>query len=176
LIRTFLAFAFGLLALAAPALAADVATIGCVGDKISPELRAKVAGDYEARLREPGRAMDTALDNQLIAFGKECRTRHGWSEAAMNSAVAWTRSTIALPTAEKFARARGLDVDAVWRIWRATPAATRTRQLQDADLQLLGKALQDAGVFKNPGDPTVIGRLVAYMNTNEFCRVDFING
>jgi len=176
LIRTFLAFALGLLVLAAPAHAADIATIGCIGDKVSPDLRARLAGDYEARLREPGRELDAALDDQLIAFGKECRARHGWSEAATNSAVAWTRSTIALPAAEKFARARGLDVDAVWRIWRATPAATRTRQLQDADLSVLGQALQAAGLFKKEGDPTIIGRLVAYMNTNEFCRVDFING
>ncbi|RYY26428.1 MAG: hypothetical protein EOP62_09835 [Sphingomonadales bacterium] len=176
MIRTVLGLALGLAAVAAPALAADVATINCVSNKISPELRGQVAADYDVRLREPGRAMDIVLDDKLIAFGRECKALHGWSETAMNAAVAWTRSTIALPTTEAFSRAKGIDVDTIKQVWLATPEGTRSRQLVDADLQILGKTLQEKGVFKNPGDPTIVGRLIAYMNTNIFTRLDFIRG
>ncbi len=40
----------------------------------------------------------------------------------------------------------------------------------------MGEELQAAGVFQKPGDPRVVGRLIAYMNTVEFFRKDFIDG
>ncbi len=174
--RILFAFAFGLLALTAPARAADVATLSCVIDKLSPDLRAKLVANYDAHIRDAKVEMDQALDGQMVAFADACRAKNGWTENERQSALIWTRSTIALPIGEKYARERGIDVDTIWKIWRAQPVETRSRRLQREDLDKLAAAFQSAGLFNRQGDASVIGVLLAYMSTNEYGRAGFIAG
>ena len=175
MIRIALAFALGLTAVAVPARAADVATIGCVDQKITPSLRQRLSADIEKGLLVELEA-DPAIREELLALGRQCRSQFGWSEAATTAAVAVTRAGIGRAVAEKVARARGIDVGKVLQIWMDLPFDVRKRQITSETLNQLGAALTKAGIFKKDGDGALVGKLVAFYSIADFSRQDFIDG
>lgn len=130
MIRFLLPIAAVLLA-ATPAHAADLATIGCIADKVELPIRAQIVLDVERNLTEVGKhhSYDPRVTAAIGAAGAMCAKEHGWSEAAIAPARLYALATLGWPTAQKIATERGFDVAALEDAWAALPEEVRNYQL-----------------------------------------------
>ena len=77
-----------LLVLAAPAHAADLATIDCVAGKLSPVVTAKLHADVSRNMAESGKrpSYDPAVGGSIARAAAACGLEHDRSEAAIKAA------------------------------------------------------------------------------------------
>jgi hypothetical protein len=125
--------------LAAPAHAADLATIGCIEKKIELPVRAQIAIDVERNLNSPGKpaTYDPRVTNALSLAGKLCAEENGWSEAALKPALLYALASLGWPTAQKIATERGFDMGALEDSWAQVPEEKRNHPLVATDYQEL---------------------------------------
>ncbi|MEZ0243126.1 MAG: hypothetical protein ACAH11_07095 [Sphingomonas sp.] len=126
-------------AFAAPAQAADLATIGCIASRIELPVRAQVAIDVERNLNSPGApaTYDPRVTAALNLAGKICADQNGWSEAALKPAMLYALASLGWPTAQKIATERGFDMGALEDAWAAVPEEKRNHPLVQTDYQEL---------------------------------------
>lgn len=127
----FLAPVAGMLLAAAPAHAADLATIGCIADKIELPIRAQIVLDVERNLTEVGKShtYDPRVTAAIGAAGALCAKENDWPEAAIAPARLYALATLGWPTAQKVATERGFDMAALEDAWAALPEEVRNFQL-----------------------------------------------
>lgn len=127
----FILPAVAMLLAAAPAHAADLATIGCIEKKIELPVRAQIAIDVERNLTDAGKrgAYDERVTNALSLAGKLCAAENNWSEAALKPAMLYALASLAWPTAQRLATERGFDTAAMEAVWAGLPEETRNAPL-----------------------------------------------
>ena len=141
MIRYLLPVAALLLA-ATPAHAADLATIGCIADKVELPIRAQIVLDVERNLTETGKrhSYDPRVTAAISAAGKLCAQEHGWPEAALQPAMLYALATLGWPTAQKVATERGFDMAALEELWATVPEEARNQVLPQTEYQRLVQA------------------------------------
>ena len=104
-----------LLALAAPAHAADLATIDCVAGKVSPVVTAKLHADVSRNMAESGKrpSYDPAVGGSIASAAAACGLEHDWSEAAIKAARIYTLAKLGMPVAQRVIGERGFDAAAL---------------------------------------------------------------
>jgi hypothetical protein len=140
MLRTILP-ALCLVVVAAPAHAADLATLGCVADKIELPVRAQVVIDVERNLAALGKppSYDPRVTGAIAAAGKLCAQENHWPEAAVKPAMLYALASLGWPTARKIAADRGFDMGGLEDAWAALPEEKRNHPLAQTDYQELVK-------------------------------------
>jgi hypothetical protein len=137
----FLLLALCLAGVAAPAHAADLATLDCVADKIALPIRAQIVLDVEHNLAALGKppSYDPRVTGAIGAAGKLCAEENHWPEAAEKPAMLYALASLGWPTAQKIVGERGFDMGALEAAWTALPEEKRNQPLAQTDYQELVK-------------------------------------
>ncbi len=159
---------------AAPAQAADLATLGCVADKVSLPIRAQLVIDVERNLTETGKKH--SYDPRVIAALREaamaCAKENGWPDPALRPAMLYTLATLGWPTAQKVATERGLDTAALETAWNALPEDSRNKPLTPEVNQQLAAATS-GGADQSPEKAELVGEYFGYLSLMQFTSYDF---
>jgi len=118
------AAALALLAVPAPAFAADEATLGCVADGATPAARAEVERYVRGMFGEADGDAQQAVTG-LDAASRVCAKRHGWSDNARKGAIAYTMATLGLETASEELRKHGSDPVRFTELFNELPQSLR---------------------------------------------------
>jgi len=175
LLALLLAVAVPVLA-AAPASAADIATLGCVDQQLPATLRASLAADVQRQMGDGTFTFDPALNPPLVAVLRGCQRTYGWSEVATQAAGVYLRASIGLPLVITAMRGLGVDTDKVMAIYRDLPQSIREKRLDQATMRQLMDAVVDTGMIKDVDQAKLLGRMIAYANLIEMSRHDFAAG
>ncbi|MES2443483.1 MAG: hypothetical protein V4574_11695 [Pseudomonadota bacterium] len=159
---------------AMPAQAADLATLGCVTDKLELPVRAQIVLDVERNLAESGKKHSYAprVLAAVRTAATACAAEHGWPEPALRPAMLYTLATLGWPTAQKVAAERGLDTAALEEAWNALPEETRNRPLTSEANQQLAEA-SGGGDDQSPEKAELVGEFFGYLNLMQFTSYDF---
>jgi hypothetical protein len=168
-------FTLCLVGVAAPAQAADLATLGCVADKIEVTIRAQIVIDVERNLTETGKkhSYDPRVLAAVKAAATACAADNGWPPAALRPAMLYTLATLGWPTAQKVAAERGLDAAALESAWNALPEETRNKPLTPEVNQQLATATADAVGEQTPEKAELVGEYFGYLSLMQFTSYDF---
>jgi hypothetical protein len=130
-----------LIGFAAPAQAADLATLDCISDKVSLPVRAQIVLDVEHNLASLGKppSYDPRVTGAIAAAGKLCAEENHWPEAATQPAMHYALASLGWPTAQKIATERGFDMGGLEDAWAALPEEKRNHPLAQTDYQDLVK-------------------------------------
>jgi hypothetical protein len=175
LIRIFLPLALGLAVLAAPASAADLATIGCVGDKIDDGVRARVVQDVERNLGLIGQRSSYSPEvvQAMKDAGTACATEHGWSAPAVRLAILYALARLSLPVVQRVAGERGHDPAGLEALFQALPEERRNKPLTNEDY----RALADAAIPEGEGRTREAGALLRtffeFQSILQYASTDF---
>lgn len=91
-----------------PALAADPASLACVGRAVGPATLKVLGENALARNdRRPARPVDHELD-WVARATDECRRRHGWSDRAATAAGMWTLTSARLDAVAEALQSDGI--------------------------------------------------------------------
>ncbi|MES2443482.1 MAG: hypothetical protein V4574_11690 [Pseudomonadota bacterium] len=171
------AFALALcapLAIAAPAHAADVATLGCVEQGMDKNARTLLLTDLETNLKNSGQAQsyrpETVQAIQAVALA--CKTKHGWTTEAAQAAILYTMPKIGWPLADRMGRAGGLNPDALAKRFRALPENERNDAINDEVLGKLARGSLAAGEI-NANNAALGGALYGLLALREKALADF---
>ena len=131
--------AFAALALAAPAHAADLATIDCVIDKLQPALKELIDADVTRSFTTGAvrTTFDPAVSSGLGVAAKTCAIEHKWSEAAATAARDYALGKLGLPIAEKYVAAKGFEVAELETQFGTLAEEVRNRPLTKEEMQAL---------------------------------------
>lgn len=131
--------AFAALALAAPAQAADLATIDCVIEKLQPALKELIDTEVTRSFAEGAArpTFDPAVSSGLGVAAKACAIEHKWSEAAATAARNYALGKLGLPIAEKFVAGKGFDPAELETQFGALDEEVRNRPLTKEEMQAL---------------------------------------
>lgn len=162
------------LAVPAPARAADVATLGCVENGLDANARKLLIDDLTTNLDNAGKDQsyrpETVQAIQAVALA--CKTKHGWTTEAAQAAILYTMPKIGWPTADRMARAHGLNPDALAKRFRALPDAERNNAINDDVLGKLARGSLAAGEI-NGDNAALAGALYGLLALREKAMVDF---
>jgi hypothetical protein len=131
--------AFAALALAAPAHAADLATIDCVTGKLQPALREMIVTDVTRSFTQKAARVtfDPAVNSGLRAAATSCAIEHKWSAAAATAARDYALGKLGLPIAEKYVVEKGFDLAELETQFGALSEEVRNRPLSKEEMQAL---------------------------------------
>ncbi len=171
--KTFAILAFGLIA--APAHAADLATIDCVIGKVQPALKAQieadVTGNFTDNVQRP--TFDTAVNSGMRAAATACAIEHTWSEAAATAARDYALAKLGMPVAEKFVTEKGFDVAELETLFGALPEETRNRQLTKEEMQQLVIASVTDEAKQTRENAALLNKYYLMLSTVEFAAWNF---
>jgi len=116
-----------LLGCAAPAQAANIATIDCVGKLLAPETANSISADFQARIEslrkglpdlpaQKGSASDPAVRAEIIEAATRCGETLGWTIAARDAASEYALKQLALPLFEAEVLNDGIDARQITRL------------------------------------------------------------
>lgn len=159
---------------AAPAHAADVATITCVERNLDANGRKLLDRDLQKNLENAGQAQSYSPEfiSAIQTAAKACAAKHGWSSEATQAAILYTVPKLGWPLAARMGRAKGVNPDAL---------AKRVRALSDEELadatseEVLGK-LAHASVEANEingGNAALAGALYGLLTLQAKAYIDF---
>lgn len=170
------AFALSLgsvLAAAAPAGAADIATLGCVEKGMDQNARTLLLTDLEKNLNNPdAQSYGPETISAVQKVASVCKTQHGWSAKAMQAAILYTMPVIGWPLAERMARAQRLDPDALTARFRALPVVERNDAINDMVLGKLARGSLAAGELDET-NAKLAGALYGLLGLREKSLADF---
>jgi len=131
--------AFAALSIAAPAHAADLATIDCVIEKLQPALKELIDTEVTRSFAQGAvrATFDPAVTSGLGAAAKACAIEHTWTAAAATAARDYTLGKLGLPIAEKFVAEKGFDVAELETQFGALAEEVRNRPLTKDEMQAL---------------------------------------
>lgn len=148
--------------MATPAAAADLATLGCVRDKMTAPVRAEIVASANALVNGKEAAASQALRDGLSATAQACATQHQWSNAARDAAQTHALVTISLDTVRPLAKDRKLNLDIFAAAIAALTPAERTqilKQEQAGTDALLARLASKGLVVQGSGQGSLIGVL-----------------
>ncbi|MBO9712137.1 hypothetical protein [Sphingomonas sp.] len=163
-----------LLAIAGPVRAADLATIGCVSDKLDAAGHEKLVADIERNLRESGKRHTYAPETTaaLSAAGKACAAENGWSDAAIRPALLYTIATEGQPVARRFLAERKFDTGALEAIWFGLPEEVRQKPVTPEVNRKLSDATKDSP-DQSPEAAELVGEFFGFLSMAEYSSYDF---
>jgi len=161
-------------AIAAPAYAADIKTLGCVEQGLDKNARELLLTDLETNLKNSGQAQsyrpETVTAIQAVALA--CKTKHGWSTEAAQAAILYTMPKIGWPLADRMARKKGMNPNALVARFRALPAEQRNDAINDTVLGILARGSLAAKEI-NSDTAALGGALYGLLALREKSLVDF---
>jgi len=170
-----LAALFLALAAAAPAHAADLATIDCVIEKLQPALRAQIETDItrnmgEAALRP---TYDAAVGTGLGVAAAACATEHKWSDAAVGAARTYTLAKLGRPIAETFVTGKGFDPGELEAHFGELAEEARNRPLTKEEMQGLVVASVTDEAKQTRENATLLNKYFLFLSTVQYAAWDF---
>ncbi len=170
MIRTIVVLAF--LLAAAPALAADGATIGCVETSIDAATLNALKVNSEQNAHNSGGTLSYRPEvvSGVQAAARACQQKLGWSDPATEAATFYTVAHVAWPILEQVAHERGLDSDALAAHYNALPAEQRHAALTDDLLRALANAALAAGEIKDENASTAgaVFGMLSLLSSNHY--------
>lgn len=172
--RLMLSIVAALLA-AAPAHAADLATIDCIAGKIEIPIKALLAIDVERNLTEQGKPAryEPRVLAAVNAGAAQCAKEHGWPEAALQPARLYAIATIGWPTAQKFATDKGFDMGALEEAWSALPEETRNQPLPPTEYQALIRGFITDEAKQTRENAELIKQCIGFLSTIQYSSYQF---
>jgi hypothetical protein len=164
-----------LLALAAPAYAADLATIDCVAGKVGKDTTAKLHADVARNLAESGKrpSYDPAVGGGIASAAAACGTEHNWSEAALKAARVYTLAKLGLPVAQRVIGERGFDAASLEDRFQSLPEETRNRPLTAAESQELIKGSVTEEAQQTRENAELLAEYFAFLSTIQYASFNF---
>ncbi|MCW3848819.1 hypothetical protein OF829_16395 [Sphingomonas sp. LB-2] len=174
MIRYLLPIAAAVMA-AAPAHAADLATIGCIADKIELPVRAQIAIDVERNLTETGKrhSYDPRVTAALNLAGKMCADANGWPEAAVKPAKLYALATLGWPVAQKIATERGFDTGALEDMWQSLPEEMRNQPLPQPEYETLVKGFVTDEKQQTRENAELIAECFGFLSIIQYSSYEF---
>jgi hypothetical protein len=174
IVRYFAPLALCLAAFAMPAHAADLATIGCVADKVPLTEKAQVVIDVERNLQETGKkhVYAPSVLQAVRAATTACAKENGWPDTALRPAMLYTLAKLGWPTAQKVAAEHGLDTAALEEAWDALPEDTRNRPMtKEVNEQLASAVVAEAD--RTPEKAELVGEFFGFLSLIQSTSYDF---
>ncbi|AQR73287.1 hypothetical protein [Sphingomonas sp. LM7] len=167
-----------LFVLAAPAHAADLATIDCVAGKLSAATTAKLHADVSRNMAESGKrpSYDPAVGGGLASASAACGLEHDWSEAAIKAARVYTLAKLGLSVAERVIGERGFEAAALEDRFQVLPEETRNRPLTSAESQELIKGSVTEEAKQTRENAELLAEYFAFLSTIQYASFDFSQG
>lgn len=129
--------------------------------------------DLEKNLNNPdNQSYRPETITAIQAVAKACQAKHAWSAKAMQSAILYTMPVIGWPLAERIARGKRLDPDALVARFRALPVAERNNAVNDAVFGKLARESEAAGELDG-SNAKVAGALYGLLGIREKSLADF---
>jgi hypothetical protein len=163
------------LALAAPAHAADLATIDCVAGKLSPVVTAKLHADVSRNMAESGKrpSYDPAVGGSIASAAAACGLEHNWSEAAIKAARIYTLARLGMPVAQRVIGERGFDAAALEDQFQTLPEEARNRPLTPAENQELVKGSVTEEARQTRENAELLAEYFAFLSTIQYASFAF---
>ncbi|MBX3564813.1 MAG: hypothetical protein KF730_09580 [Sphingomonas sp.] len=163
------------MALSAPANAADLATIDCVIGKVQPALKEQIEGDITRSFTDntPRPVFDSVVNSGLRSAATACATENKWSEAAATAARDYALAKLGMPIAEKFVSDRGFDVAELETRFGELPEETRNRQLTKEEMQQLVIASVTDEAMQTRENAALLNKYFLMLSTVQFAAWDF---
>lgn len=173
--RTIKLAAFAALALAAPAHAADLATIDCVIGKLQPALKTQIETDVGRNFIEEALrpTYDPSVGSGLRIAAAACATENSWSEAAVNAARVYTLAKLSQPIAEKHVAEKGFDSAELETQFSLLPEETRNRPLTKEEMQQLVIASVTDEDKKTRENAALLNKYYLVLSTVQYAAWDF---
>ncbi|ATY31517.1 hypothetical protein [Sphingomonas psychrotolerans] len=164
-----------LLAFAASAHAADLATIDCVAGKVSPAVTASLHADVSRNMAESGKrpSYDPAVGGSIASAAAACGLEHNWSEAAVKAARIYTLARLGLPVATRVIGERGFDAAALEDRFHALPEETRNRVLTPVENQELIKGSVTDEAKQTRENAELLAEYFAFLSTIQYASFEF---
>ena len=160
---------------AAPAYAADLATIDCVAGKLSPAVTAKLHADVSRNMAESGKrpTYDPAVGGGIASAAAACGLEHNWSEAAVKAARVYTLAKLGLSVAERVIGERGFEAASLEERFLALPEETRNRALAPAETQALVRESVTEEEKQTRENAELLAEYFAFLSTIQYASFDF---
>lgn len=160
---------------AAPAHAADLATIGCIAGTVELPVRAQIAIDVERNLTHPGTPAkyEPRVLTAINLAAKKCAEEHGWPEAALQPARLYALATMGWPTAQKIATDKGFDMAALEEAWTMLPEETRNHPLPQSEYQALIRGFITDEAQQTRENAELIKQCVGFLSTIQYSSYQF---
>ena len=167
--------ALALTAIAAPAHAADLATIGCVAGKLDADTTARLHADVSRNMAESGKrpSYDPAVGSAIGAAAASCAEENGWSEAAVKAARVYTLARVGWPVAQRVIGERGFDAALLEAQFQALPEEVRNRPLTAAEMQELLKAAVTDEARQTRENAEMLGEFFGFLNIIQYASYEF---
>ncbi|MEI9852240.1 MAG: hypothetical protein WDN24_16875 [Sphingomonas sp.] len=165
----------GLCALAAPARAADLATLGCVSEKLPLLAKAQVEIDVERNLRETGKrpSFDPKLLAALKAATEACAAANRWPAEALQPAALYTRAKLGWNVAQRVAAERGFDPAVLETVWLTLSEEQRNAPLGVDGYRMLADAAIPEGDQRTRENGEFISEFYQILSLIQYCSYDF---
>ncbi len=161
--------------LSAPAHAADLATIGCVEDKLDAATRTQLVTDVEQNLKIIG--LRSSYSPGVLQAVKDaaaaCVTENKWTPAAARPAILFTLAKLSLPVVQRVARDRGLDPAAIEAVWLALPEEQRNKPLTNDAYHQLADAAIPEGPNRTQANGEMLRTFFDFESIMQYASVDF---
>lgn len=173
--RIVLAAFLSLAAAAAPARAADLATLDCVGTKLDKAVRSQIESEASSALAEAGKRLtySPAVGQGLGAAAKACAAEHKWTAAAAKAAGFYALAKLGLPLARRAVEEKGFDASALEDQFQALPEETRVRVLTTEDTQKLIQAAVTEEAQQTRANAELLAEFFSFLSTAQYAAHDF---
>ncbi|UZK67248.1 hypothetical protein [Sphingomonas sp. M1-B02] len=165
----------GLFLVAAPAQAADLATIDCVAGKVDAAIVARLHADVARNLAETGKRpnYDPAVGAGIARAAAACATEYEWSEAAVKAARVYTLAKLGMSVAERVMGERGFEPAALEEQFQALPEESRNRPLTAEENQGLVRAAVTDEAKQTREYAEMVNEYFAFLSTIQYASFDF---
>jgi hypothetical protein len=164
-----------LMAVAAPARAADLATLDCIDARLVTATRDAIAADVERNLQQTGAR--SSYSPLVVAAVKEaaaaCAAESGWSPAAIRLASLYTLAKNSLPTVQRVVRERGLDPSELEALFLALPQDDRNKPLTPEIYRQLADAAIPEGDQRTQQNGELLHTFFEFESILQYASLDF---
>ena len=160
---------------AAPACAADLATLDCVSTKLDAAVRSRIETEAAGALAEAGKRLtySPAVGQGLSTAAKACAAEHKWTTAAAKAAGFYALAKIGLPLARKAVEEKGFEPAALEDQFQALPEDKRVRVLTAQDTQALIQAAVTEESQQTRANAELLGEYFSFLSTAQYAAHDF---
>jgi hypothetical protein len=160
---------------AAPAHAADLATLGCIAGKVELPIRAQIVIDVERNLTEAGKkhSYDPRVLTAINLAAAKCAAEHGWPEAALRPARLYAIATLGWPTAQKIAAERGFDMAELEEAWATLPEETRNQPLPQSEYETLVRGFVTDEALQTRENAELVSECFGFLSVLQYASFEF---
>lgn len=163
---------------AVPVHAADLATLGCVDEKLDGATRDRIGSEIARNLEggTVGGGLSAEVTQGMRTAATLCAEAHGWSAAAARQAMLYTLAKLSLPTVERVAGERGLDSGALEALWFALPEEQRDKPLTPEAYRNLADAAIPEGEGRTQANGALLRTFFQFQSLMQSASVEFAKG